>query len=102
MQQDAAHRLTNRIERALVEGPESWLWPDLQKTSPERTFALLARLIKYKPRVEKPQPTWAELLAMFETEMRQRIALGKSSLPWSNGTRTNRRIRNQEVVQWTV
>jgi integrase len=76
-QQDAAHRLTNRIERALIEGPESSLWPDLQKTLPERTFSLLAKLVEYKPRIEKPQPTWAELLAMFETEMRQRIALGK-------------------------
>jgi integrase len=76
-QQDAAHRLTNRIERALVEGPDSSLWPDLQKTLPELTFALLAGLIKYKPPVEQTQPTWADLLAMFETEMRQRIALGK-------------------------
>ncbi len=76
-QQDAAHRLTNRIERALIEGPDSSLWPDLQKTLPERTFALLAELIKYKPPVVKTQPTWAEVLAMFEAEMRQRIALDK-------------------------
>jgi integrase len=75
--QDAAHRLSNCIERALAEGTDSALWPRLEKTLPPRTFSLLANVVNYKAPVEKPVPTWADLNAMFETEMRQRAGLGK-------------------------
>lgn len=55
--QEAARRLSNRIERALTEGADSALWPSLEKTLPPRTFSLLAKVVNYEAPVEKPVPT---------------------------------------------
>jgi integrase len=69
--------LLNRIERAVSEGADSPLWLELRGVLPPTTFPALADLIGWHERVEKPAPTWSELSAAFECEMRQRMALGK-------------------------
>ncbi|MGC2283747.1 MAG: tyrosine-type recombinase/integrase [Candidatus Acidiferrum sp.] len=74
---EAARRLLNRIERALSEGADSLLWPELRGVLPPGPFAALAALVGWREKIEKPEVTWADLLAGFEFEMRQRIALGK-------------------------
>ncbi len=74
---DSARRLLNRAERALSEGADSPLWMELRGVLPPDTFPALASLIGWREPTEKPEPTWLELSAAFECEMRQRIALGK-------------------------
>jgi integrase len=74
---DAAHRVVSRIERALAEGTDSSLWPELKRFLPEPTFRAFADVAGYKEPVVKPEPTWADLSAMFENEMRRRVALDK-------------------------
>ncbi len=77
---DSARRLLNRIERAISEGAESALWSELREVLPPNTFPILAGLIGWREREEKPEPTWAELSAAFECEMQQRMTLGKLQL----------------------
>ena len=74
---DAARRSLNRIERALSEGAESPLWPELRTVLPPGAFSTLAALVGWLEQVEEPQPTWAELSTAFECEMERRMALGK-------------------------
>jgi integrase len=74
---DHAHVLVNRIERALSEGSLCSLWPQLRAVLPPRTFHVLAALVDWAEPHEKPEPTWAELLAAFECWMAQRKALNK-------------------------
>jgi integrase len=81
---DAARRLLNRIERALSEGADSLLWPELRGVLPPAPFAALATLVGWSEKVEKPAPTWAEMSAGFEFEMRQRIALAKLASSTAN------------------
>jgi integrase len=77
---DSARRLLNRVERAVSEGADSPLWIELRAVLPPSTFPVLADLIGWRERIEKPEPIWDELSAAFECEMRQRIALGKLQL----------------------
>jgi integrase len=74
---DAAHRIIGKIERALAEGTESDLWPELQRFLPEQTFRVYAEVAGYKEPVVKPEPTWADLSAAFENELHRRVALDK-------------------------
>jgi integrase len=74
---DSARRLLNRIERAVSEGADSTLWLELRAVLPPNTFPVLATLVGWSEPSEKPEPTWTELSAIFECEMRQRMALGK-------------------------
>ena len=74
---DAALKVVARIERALAEGTDSSLWPDLKQFLPKATFRVFADVVGYKEPVVKPEPTWADLSATFENELRRRIALDK-------------------------
>jgi integrase len=74
---DAAHRIVGKIERALAEGAESSLWPELKQFLPESTFRIFADVTGYKEPVLKPEPTWADLSATFENELHRRVALDK-------------------------
>ena len=74
---DHAHVLVNRIERALSEGSLCSLWPQLRAVLPPQTFHVLAALVGWAEPHEKPEPTWAELLAAFECWMAQRKALNR-------------------------
>jgi integrase len=74
---DAAMKVIARIERALAEGIDSSFWPDLKQFLPEATFRAFADVVGYKEPIVKPEPTWADLSATFENELRRRIALDK-------------------------
>jgi hypothetical protein len=74
---DAAHRIIGKLERALAEGADSRLWPELQHFLPEPTFRVFAEVAGYQEPVVKPEPTWADLSAAFENELHRRVALDK-------------------------
>jgi integrase len=74
---DAAHRIVGKLERALAEGTDSSLWPELKQFLPEPTYRVFANVAGYKEPIAKPEPTWAELSTAFENELRRRVALDK-------------------------
>lgn len=88
---DAAHRIIGKLERALAEGTDSSLWPELKQFLPEPTFRVFANVAGYKEPVVRPKPTWAELSAAFENELRRRVALDK--LRESTATRYRHTVR---------
>jgi len=67
----------NKIERAIHAGPDSPLWPELNRFLPPQTFRALAALVGYTENQETSQPRWAELESAFSADMQQRIVLGK-------------------------
>src|SRR5260370_35788074 len=71
---DAAHRIVGKLERALAEGADSSLWPELKRFLPEPTFRLFADVAGYKEPIVKAEPTWADLRAAFENELHRRVA----------------------------
>ena len=77
---DAAHRIIGKLERALAEGANSSLWPELKHFLPEPTFRVFADAAGFKEPVVKPEPTWADLSAAFENELHRRVALDKLRL----------------------
>jgi integrase len=74
--EDAARRVTHRLETALSEGPNSSHWPELRKLLPLGTFLRFASLVGA---TEKQLPTWKDLLETFKAHMAQRVKLGKLS-----------------------
>jgi integrase len=74
---DAAHRIVGKLERALAEGTDSSLWPELKQFLPEPTFRVFANAAGYKEPIVKAEPTWADLSAAFENELLRRVALDK-------------------------
>lgn len=78
---DAALKVVARLERALAEGTDSGLWLDLKQFLPDATFRAFADVVGYKEPIVKPEPTWADLSATLENELRRRIALGKCHAP---------------------
>jgi integrase len=74
---DVAHRIVGKVERALAEGTDSRLWPELKQFLPEATFRVFANAAGYKEPIVKPEPTWADLSAAFENELHRRVALDK-------------------------
>jgi len=74
---DAALRIASKIDRALAEGADSSLWPDLKRFLPEASFRAFADLVGYIEPILKPEPTWKDLCATFENELHRRIALDK-------------------------
>jgi len=74
---DVAHRIVGKVERALAEGTDSRLWPELKQFLPEATFRVFANAAGYKEPIVKPEPTWANLSAAFENELLRRVALDK-------------------------
>jgi len=74
---DAAHRVVGKLERALAEGAESSLWLELKQFLPQPTFWVFANVAGYKEPIVKPEPTWSDLSAAFENELRRRVALDK-------------------------
>jgi len=74
--EDAARRLTHRLETALSEGPNSSCWPELSKLLPRGTFLRFSSLVGV---TEKQLPTWNDLQESFKTHMAQRVKLGKLS-----------------------
>ena len=74
---DAAHRILGKLERALAEGAESSLWPELKQFLPEPTFRVFANVAGYKEPIVKAEPTWADSSAAFENELHRRVALDK-------------------------
>lgn len=73
---DAALVLCNKMERALAEGKESKLWPELSAILPPATFGSLAALVGYEDKRQQP-PTWELLTAAFTTYAQRQIARGK-------------------------
>ena len=74
---DAAQRTIGKIDRALAEGADSSLWPELEQFLPEATFRTFADLVGYKKPVIVPERTWADLSTTFENELYRRVALDK-------------------------
>ena len=74
---DAARRIVGKLERALAEGADSSFWPELKRFLPEPTFQVFADVAGYKEPIIKVEPTWADLSAAFENELRRRVALDK-------------------------
>jgi hypothetical protein len=74
---DAAQLCLSKIERALAEGSNSFLWRELSILLPPDSFTKLAGIVGYEPEVESPRQTWQELASKFETWMTQRVALDK-------------------------
>ena len=74
---DAAHRIVGKLERALAEGADSSLWPELKRFLPEPTFRVFADVAGCKEPIVKPEPTWTDLSAAFENELHRRVALDK-------------------------
>jgi integrase len=72
--QDAALRLSHRLETALSEGAASKLWPELKAALPELTFSRFADFTGVK---EQKLPTWERLCEAFEAHLVQRVSLGK-------------------------
>jgi len=72
--QDAARRLTHKLETALSEGCDSALWSELRTLLPPSTFDRFADVVGV---TDKQVPTWRDLHGSFETHMGQRIAIGK-------------------------
>ena len=78
--QSAASTLLNKIERALAEGKNSSLWPELKRILPREAFKILAKIAHYReeaPAAPAKIAMWKDLKSVFEAEMGQRIALGK-------------------------
>jgi site-specific recombinase XerD len=72
--EDAARRLTHRLETALSEGPNSSHWSERSKLLPRGTFLRFASLVGA---TEKQLPTWEDLLETYKAHMAQRVKLGK-------------------------
>lgn len=77
----AASAAVTRIERALVEGANSSLWPELRQILPPQTFTGLAKIVGYKEAPVSKIPTWEDLEAAFTAEMNQCVALRKLAEP---------------------
>lgn len=75
--EENAHKTVREIESALDGGPDSDLWPRLRDLLPKKTFESLAAIVGYREQPLAPEPTWQELVALFEADARRRIALGK-------------------------
>ena len=71
---EAAVRLAGKVERAVVEGNESKLWPEIQNLLPSSSFRRLAEIIGYTPATQAEDPTWESLRQSFEVHCRHRIA----------------------------
>src|SRR5438045_8669920 len=67
---DSAVRLRQKLETALVEGPDSLLWPELKKQLPEDTYF---RFANYAGVRERHLPSWIDLKRGFTIFMEQRI-----------------------------
>jgi integrase len=90
-----ASMTVNRIERALAEGATSSLWPELKRMLPARTFEQLAQFAHYQEEVPAKIAIWKDLEVVFETEMRQRILLGKlADSTWERYQQTLRSFRS--------
>jgi len=74
--EDAARRLTHRLETALSEGPNSSHWLELSKLLPRGTFLRFASLVGA---TVKQLPTWKDLVETYKAHMTQRVKLGKFS-----------------------
>jgi integrase len=72
--QDAARRLTHRLETALSEGPTSALWPELRTLVPRLTYARFADYVGAK---DHPVVTWNDVREAFTMHMGQRKNIGK-------------------------
>ncbi len=79
MNSDAAQKYLGRIERALADGPDSSLWPELRTVLPPETFQKLASIVGHDPDKAAPPPqfTWQDLEEKFKSWTAQRVALGK-------------------------
>jgi integrase/recombinase XerD len=75
--QDSARRLLNKIERAIAEGTDSPLWLELRAVLPQRAFPVVAQIVGWQEKVERPEITWADLLKSYEFQLAQRVALRK-------------------------
>jgi hypothetical protein len=73
----AASTIVGRVERAIAEGSASSLWLELKRALPPKTFGVLAKIVNFREETATKVWTWKELEGTFETEMRQRILLGK-------------------------
>ena len=72
--QEAARRLTHRLETALSEGACSSLWPELRTLLPRSTYLRFADYVGAK---DQQLPTWSDLREAFTAHMDQRRKIGK-------------------------
>ena len=69
-----AEKVKNQIHICLLGGPNCEGWGDLQKKLPRSAFEKLAALAGYESRPGKKDPTWEELLKLYDANCAQRIA----------------------------
>jgi integrase len=74
---DAAEKIRNWIEKAIIEGKDSHVWPELARTLPPRSLRHAAGVVGYSERPAPELPTWDMLLVAFTAEMDRRVARGK-------------------------
>ena len=72
--QEAAHRICNRIETALIEGPASPLWSELRGLLPFSTYRRFAIFLGIE---DRQVPTWVTLRRNFRLNLGQRKSIGK-------------------------
>ena len=74
---EAALDRANKIERALSQGRESSLWPELRAVLPSAVFKNLAGMVGYSEVSEAERPTWDNLRRKFFGMAEERIARDK-------------------------
>lgn len=74
---EAALDRANKIERALSQGRESSLWPELRAVLPSVVFKNLAGMVGYSEVSEAERPTWDNLRRKFFGMAEERIARDK-------------------------
>jgi integrase len=70
-----ARTTAGEIERGLAEGAASDLWTKLRRVLPEKSFQRMAAIVGHVK--SQPNPSWQELINLFEADSRRRILLGK-------------------------
>ena len=73
----AANVTLNHVECALSEGETSRRWLELKKLLPPQTFAVFAEIANWHEPPSEERPTWSDLESAFNTNMKQRLLLGK-------------------------
>lgn len=71
---EQAIKLKSRIATALVEGTDHGEWPELEKLLPPASFQSLAALAGYEQKPKQVEPTWENLLALYDADCARRIA----------------------------
>ena len=74
-EENAAKRRTAKIERAVLEGATSPLWPELADSLPQTTFKYFANHVGYTGQSRKATAklTWQDLCDAYEIDMQRKV-----------------------------